>query len=139
MEEKPFEEIREKIRLLEFSESFDVVVGIAKGGIVPAVLLSEKLGIPLGLLWMSLRDDKNNQVFDFPRLLRPPDFCWEGKSVLIADDRCRTGKTFKAAKEVLRGARLLRTFAVNGRADYALYSEPCFLFPWKNMQGKKTP
>ena len=34
-------------------------------------------------------------------------------------------------KEVhLKEARSIKTFAVNGTADYALFDEACFKFPW---------
>ena len=32
--------------------------------------------------------------------------------------------------EDLKDAALIKTFAVNGDADYELYNEPCFRFPW---------
>jgi xanthine phosphoribosyltransferase len=36
------------------------------------------------------------------------------------------------AKSLLEqnGAALVKTFAVNGNADYALFDEDCFKFPW---------
>ncbi|NCB27269.1 MAG: phosphoribosyltransferase, partial [Bacteroidia bacterium] len=29
-----------------------------------------------------------------------------------------------------QGAKQIKTFAVNGKADYSLYDETCFKFPW---------
>ena len=34
------------------------------------------------------------------------------------------------AKELMQDARMIKTFAVNGNADYALFDEACFKFPW---------
>ena len=34
------------------------------------------------------------------------------------------------AKELMQEARMIKTFAVNGNADYALFDETCFKFPW---------
>ena len=31
---------------------------------------------------------------------------------------------------LLKEARMIKTFAVNGTADYALFDETCFKFPW---------
>ena len=46
------------------------------------------------------------------------------------DDRIKTGATIKLARELLKEARCIKTFAVNGTADYALFDETCFKFPW---------
>lgn len=63
--------------------------------------------------------------------------CWllsilisNGKSILLVDDRIKTGATIKLARELLKEARSIKTFAVNGTADYALFDETCFKFPW---------
>lgn len=42
----------------------------------------------------------------------------------------KTGRTIKLARELLKEARSIKTFAVNGTADYALFDETCFKFPW---------
>lgn len=34
------------------------------------------------------------------------------------------------APQLLKEARSIKTFAVNGTADYALFDETCFKFPW---------
>ena len=52
------------------------------------------------------------------------------KSILLVDDRIKTGSTIKLARELLKEARSIKTFAVNGTADYALFDEACFKFPW---------
>ena len=48
----------------------------------------------------------------------------------LVDDRIKTGSTIRLACELLKEARLIKTFAVNGTADYALFDETCFKFPW---------
>jgi xanthine phosphoribosyltransferase len=43
----------------------------------------------------------------------------------------KTGATLNYAVNLLKDdARLVKTFAVNGKADYSLYNEDCFRFPW---------
>ncbi len=50
---------------------------------------------------------------------------------MLVDDRVKSGSTMRLARELLaRKAAVVRTFAVNGEADYALYNEECFRFPW---------
>ena len=58
------------------------------------------------------------------------DFDFKDKSILLVDDRIKTGSTIRLACELLKEARLVKTFAVNGTADYALFDETCFKFPW---------
>jgi len=49
---------------------------------------------------------------------------------LLVDDFSRTGKTFEEAKKILKGSKI-KTFVVNGKADYGLHNYPCCVkFPW---------
>ena len=100
METKPFEQVMERFRALRIDEPFDMIVAIADGGILPAGILCRKLGLPVYLLRLNLRD------------------------------RIKTGTTIRYAKELLADAATIKTFAVNGAADYCLYDEACFRFPW---------
>lgn len=82
------------------------------------------------LLRINLRDEYQHPKYDAPQLLAPVDFNFRGKSILLVDDRIKTGATIKLARELLKEARSIKTFAVNGTADYALFDETCFKFPW---------
>jgi len=127
---KSFEEVLERIRLIEIPEKFDMVVAIANGGIIPAAMINQRLGCEYQLLKLNLRDAMQNKLYDKPKLLEEIDFDFKGKSILLVDDRVKTGTTLQFAKELLSEARIVRTLAVNGIADYSLYNETCFRFPW---------
>ena len=71
-----------------------------------------------------------NKLYDKPKLLEEIDFDFKGKRILLVDDRVKTGTTLEFAKELLSGAKSVKTLAVNGIADYCLYNEACFRFPW---------
>lgn len=43
MNSKSFAEVLERFRTIEFKESFDLIVAIANGGIIPAALLNQRL------------------------------------------------------------------------------------------------
>ncbi|MDR0766609.1 MAG: phosphoribosyltransferase [Odoribacteraceae bacterium] len=127
---KPPGEVLERFRAIPIDEEFDLIVAVANGGIVPAGILNQRLHAEVRLLYINLRDERQQPVHDAPRVLHPVDFDVKGKRVLLVDDRVKTGATLATARELLREAARVRTFAVNGRADYALYDEPCFAFPW---------
>jgi len=127
---KSFEEVAERFRQISFNEQFDMVVAIANGGIIPAAILNQRLGLEIQLLKLSLRDATQTPMYDQPQLVEPIDFDFKDKKILLVEDRVKTGSTLNYAKTLLEGAALVKTFAVNGKADYCLYDETCFKFPW---------
>jgi xanthine phosphoribosyltransferase len=130
--EKSFAEVLERVRTIPIDEPFDLIVAIANGGIVPAGILAQRLGgIEVRLVRINLRDERQQPRYDAPRLLAPIDFDYAGRRVLLVDDRVKSGSTMRLARELLlEKAAVVRTFAVNGTADYELYNEQCFRFPW---------
>lgn len=116
-----------------FEEQFDLIVAVANGGIIPAAILNQRLGVDMQLLKLRLRDASQKQLYDKPRLLEEIHFDVKGKTVLLVEDRVKTGTTLNYARQLLinAGAALVKTFAVNGLADYCLYNESCFRFPWR--------
>jgi xanthine phosphoribosyltransferase len=134
--EKSFAEVLECFRTIAIDETFDLIVAIANGGIIPAGILAQRFdggsgrGPAVRVLRINLRDENQRPRYDAPRLLSPIDFEFVGKRILLVDDRIKSGSTIRLARELLRDAAVVRTFAVNGNADYALYNEECFKFPW---------
>lgn len=123
-------EVLERFRTISFSEEFDLIVAIANGGIVPAGIINQRLQKEIHLLRINLRDEYQRPKYDSPRLLTPVDFEVKDKKILLVDDRIKTGATIRMACELMKEAAVIKTFAVNGTADYALFDEPCFKFPW---------
>ena len=107
-----------------------MVVAIANGGIIPAALINQRLNVELNLLKINLRDPNQKPKFDSPQLLEPINFDFKNKTILLVEDRVKTGATVKLALTLLQDATVVKTFAVNGDADYSLYNESCFRFPW---------
>lgn len=68
----------------------DVILGIARGGLVPAVYMSHWWEVPLVSCHVSLRDHKKCSL---------PSEIWQylkdGKKVLIVDDICDSGETLE--------------------------------------------
>ncbi|WP_294079978.1 phosphoribosyltransferase [Proteiniphilum sp. UBA5384] len=127
---KSFEEVMQRFREITFHETFDMIVAIANGGIIPAAIINQRLNIEIQLLKINLRDPNQQPKYDSPKLVSPIDFDYKGKSILLVEDRIKTGATVQYAIELLQEAREIKIFAVNGKADYSLYNESCFRFPW---------
>ena len=128
--EKSFDEVLQRFRDIEFNETFDIIVAIANGGIIPAAIINQRLNTGFELLKINLRDPHQIPKYDSPKLVAPIDFDFKGKTILLVEDRIKTGATVKYALELLKEAKQIKTFAVNGKADYSLYDEECFRFPW---------
>ena len=84
----------------------DYIVGITRGGNVPATMLSNMLDIPADAIKISFRDD--NKVVQSSKGLAEEAFGLKerempttarGKKILIVDDINDSGATFKALKE----------------------------------------
>jgi hypoxanthine phosphoribosyltransferase len=127
---KSWEEVNCKIKAIVFDESFDMIVAIANGGIIPAALLNQRLHLPIELLKINYRDASQQAIYESPKLMASISFDVKGKKVLLVEDRVKTGSTINYAKGLLIKAALVKTFAVNGKADYSCYDEACFSFPW---------
>ena len=127
---RTFNEVMDRFRSITFEDEFDIIVAIANGGIVPAGIINQRLQKEVHLLKINLRDEYQHPKYDRPKLLAPIDFDFRNKRILLVDDRIKTGSTIMLAKELMQDARMIKTFAVNGNADYALIDETCFKFPW---------
>lgn len=83
MNAKSFEEVIDRILHLEINESFDMIVAIANGGIIPAALLNQRLNLEIHLLKLNLRDSEQHQMYDQPSywnllifVLKEKEFYW---------------------------------------------------------------
>jgi hypoxanthine phosphoribosyltransferase len=75
----------------EFLAGIDFVVGVSRGGLVPAALLATKIDKPLAAVYI----DKNDEIyFDRGEWIA-------GKNVLVVDDIIRSGKTLWLVKKHL--------------------------------------
>jgi len=74
----------------------DCIVGLARGGLVPAVRLSHMLNIPMVSLNLSLRDDKVGGL-DLSELHKY-------NNIAVVDDICDSGKTFHVLDIYLQDA-----------------------------------
>lgn len=74
-----------------FSE-VDFVVGISRGGLIPATLIATKINKPLVAAYI---DKEDSVYFDKPEWIKD-------KNVMIIDDIVRTGKTLIKIRNLIR-------------------------------------
>ncbi len=138
MQDLSFVEIGERINKL-ILPSFDLVIGIATGGVVAASLVAYKLGIELKVIQINYRDEENHPRYDNPKLFGYGQVNISGKKLLIVDDVSVSGKTLEAAVKIFAGNEI-KTFVLKGKADYVLFPEiaACVNWPWKLNYNKNT-
>ena len=73
----------------------DYIVGIARGGLMPAVLLSHRLDVPMrSVSWSTFhKDQMREHAYDIA------DDIHEGKKVLLVDDILDSGRTIQELLE----------------------------------------
>lgn len=72
-------------------ENVDFVIGMSRGGLVPAALIATRIDKPLVAIYI---DKKDNIYLDRDEWLK-------GKNILFVDDICRSGLTMKLACKVI--------------------------------------
>lgn len=131
----------EKIRQSNFKP--DVIVGITRGGWIPARVLSDFLGIPnLATVriefYLGVAETRNEPV-----LTQGVSAVVAGKKVLIVDDVADTGKSLQLAREhvLQQGAAEVRIATVYRKPwsvikpDYYETETSCWVvFPWETKE-----
>ena len=109
------------------------IVGIARGGLVPAVMLSHRLNLPMETLGVSFRDNKATHHTKFKPI--------KDARYLIVDDINDSGTTFKVVTDIFKNRRLQhRTAALinKEKSDFDVdfygemfYYDDWITFPWE--------
>ena len=136
MEDFTFHSIFYSLKVIKIPFDFDIIVGIARGGIIPSSILSFIYEKELFLLWLNLYGEgmPPERVHEKPKLMRPFEHDVSGKKILIVDDLSRSGETIEFAKNILKnkGASEIRSLVLVGKGDYFLEEfKGCVKFPWK--------
>lgn len=80
--------LAQQIKLYGFQP--DYIVGIVRGGSIPAVYLSHQLDIPVVMLHWSTRDSEDKESITWI-----PEDLLAGKKILLVDDIVDSGKTIQ--------------------------------------------
>jgi uncharacterized protein len=119
-------------------ETFDAVVGLTRGGLTPAVLVSQYLNIPMHTLKVSLRDHAGQESLD--NLAKASSGC---NKVLVIDDINDSGATINHIKtnwklDNLTYAVLINNEASDATVDYSsidinkIENDVWIVFPWED-------
>ena len=116
----------------------DIIVGISRGGLVPARILSDILNVKILILGIKFyknigeTSDKPTITQDLPKI--------EGKKILIVDDIADSGKSLLAATEYLKGNEL-RTATLHYKTtskfkpDYYIeIADAWIVYPWERHE-----
>lgn len=110
-------------RIIKKDLRYDVIVGVGRGGLVPAVILSHQMGVPLVPINWQTRDG-NVAMENFSLLSNITKF---NTNILIIDDINDTGTTLnellRATKDVLKNAN--RSCIIN---TATIYQKPSTTF-----------
>ncbi len=134
-----FREISHRLKALDLPH-YDMIVGISRGGIVPAAMIAHQLDTPLQIVSVNYRDDNNSPRYDSPQGLA--DFevlrSMRGK-VLVVDDVSVSGKTLQFVLSLLEECDVA-TLVCKGSADYVLFPEVdrCVHWPWTAKEAKSV-
>ncbi len=120
--------------LREFSlPEVDRVVGIGRGGVVPASLIAHQLQRELSIVWVNYRNDDNQPAYERPQWLDAElPYFDPGDRILLVDDVAVSGQTLAAVKERWSDCAVT-TLVLKGTADLVVFPTiaTCVHWPWK--------
>ena len=100
-------------RLSGAARTFDAMVCITRGGLVPAAIVARELGIRLieTVCVASYHDYKNQGGLEVVKGISQNITLGEGDSVLVVDDLVDTGKTVQIVRDMLPKAHYATVYA----------------------------
>lgn len=115
----------------------ELVVGIAKGGLIPAAFIASVLQVDL-YPCLATRKIRGQIVSDSPRMVMPVSDKVKGRRVLIVDDMVLTGETMRMVVVQCKRekARVVRTASLWAQTEswkptwYGMETAGYIWFPW---------
>jgi len=119
---------------------YDYIIGIGRGGLIPATMLSYKLNKKVLVLGVSTYN--NTTQTDKHHIYQPVTLPTNTSKILVVDDICDTGNTFKIFQELYSNtihkfeyAALFAKDKSSHMVDYYGFSVPegvWLTVPWEN-------
>jgi len=121
----------------------DMIVGLSRGGLVPARIMSDVLGIKeVGILGVSFYKSMGRPS-DFPAITQDLTMDLKGKRILVVDDVADTGRSLLVTKEYLqrKGAGEIKIATLHYKPnsifkpDYFVASTDAWIvYPWERHE-----
>jgi len=135
--EEMISRIADEIRRRDFRP--DIILGVSRGGIIPALLLSDMLGVPVDIVGVRFYKGVGD-VEEKPHIVQDTAERLEDKRVLIVDDVSDTGHTLRLVRRYVeeRGAREVMVCTLHYK-PWAVYkpdyhveeTEAWIIYPWE--------
>ena len=142
--EKLTKKLAEKIKKSRFK--FDWIVGISRGGLVPARIISDYFDCPR-LAVMRVEFYKSvGKTRDFPRITQPLQVRIKGKNVLVVDDVADTGRSLivaddhikrKGAKEIKIATLHYKPVSIFKPDFYVEKTNAWIIYPWEKKETER--
>jgi uncharacterized protein len=128
-----FQDIAARLARWSFPARLDGVVGIASGGVVPAALVAQRLGLELKVVAVNYRDEANEPRYAAPHVLAPAPDVRGWRRILLVDDVYVSGQSWQAARALLPAEAEVLPFVLKGKVDFALIRDidGCVEWPWR--------
>jgi len=117
----------------------DLILGVSRGGIIPALLLSDRLEAPVDIIGVRFYKGVGD-VEERPHIVQDVSTPLEGKRILIVDDVSDTGHTLKlvrgyveelGAGEVMVCTLHYKPWAIYRPDYYVEETEAWVIYPWE--------
>jgi uncharacterized protein len=123
----------------------DIVIGIAKAGVIPGAIIASILRRDFFSMKITRRSGME-RIRERPQLLTAAPTQARGKRVLIVDEICTTGETLRMALAAVRAVRpaevrTATSFVKSGRYKpdfFAIETESAVIFPWDRQVVSDT-
>lgn len=123
----------------------EMVVGIARAGVIPGAIIASLLRLDFYSMTISRRDHGGERVRDEPAVLSTAPLQAKGRRVVLVDEICTSGATLRLAISGLRdvGAREISTAASFVRPKgfrpdlWSLETDATLVFPWDRKVYKE--
>jgi len=124
----------------------DMIVGLSRGGLVPARILSDIMEVhDIGILGVAFYKGIG-KTGDAPIITQELTMDVKGKRILIVDDVADTGKSLVVAKDYLlkKGAREIKVATLHFKPEsefkpdyYAETTTSWVVYPWESHEMEK--
>jgi xanthine phosphoribosyltransferase len=121
---------------LKVDQTWEGIVAITRGGLVPADVMARELGIrKIDTIGIVTYDD-NDKLID-PVVIKSCDIKNQGKGWLVVDDLVDTGTTAKIIRDMLPAAHIAAIYAKPFGKDFVdtymteVSQDTWIVFPWE--------